>query len=251
VQVHPRPSTSTRRNDYFGNQVHSFEILEPHRRLVITATSKVDLREPPPMAVDETAAWETLRDWVRRDVRGEGLDAYQFAFDSPRVARSAELAEYAARSFVPGRCVAEAALELNGRIHADFAYDPQATTVHTPLSEAFRLRRGVCQDLAHVGIGCIRSLGLPVRYVSGYVRTRPPSGKPRLVGADASHAWFSVYCGAGGWLDLDPTNNLVPAMEHITVAWGRDYSDVVPVRGMLIGGGQHTVSVGVDVEPIG
>ena len=150
-------------------------------------------------------------------------------------------------SFSPGRPVLAAARDLNRRIYSDFKYDPKATTVATPLEEVWQTRRGVCQDFAHLAMACLRSIGLAARYVSGYLRTRPPAGKPRLVGADASHAWFAIFCPGPGWVDFDPTNNCQPGAEHITVAYGRDFSDVSPVAGILTGGGHHAVKVSVDV----
>jgi transglutaminase-like putative cysteine protease len=141
-------------------------------------------------------------------------------------------------------------IELTARIHKDFTYDTQATTVHTPLAEVFAHRRGVCQDLAHVQIGCLRSLGLAARYVSGYLRTLPPPGRPRLVGADASHAWVAVFCGPLGWIDVDPTNNALVDTHHVTISWGRDYSDVCPINGVFVGGGAHVMTVSADVEPL-
>lgn len=160
------------------------------------------------------------------------------------------MADYARESFTPGRPLLEAVRELNSRLHHDIKYDPKATTVSTPISEVFQLRRGVCQDQAHLMLGCLRALGLAASYVSGYVRTQPAAGKERLVGADASHAWVKVACGDGGWIDFDPTNNSLPEQEHITVAWGRDFSDVCPVTGMFIGGGNHKLDVAVDVIPV-
>jgi transglutaminase-like putative cysteine protease len=153
-------------------------------------------------------------------------------------------------SFVPGRPILAATLDLTDRIHREFRYDPTATTISTPLEEVLRLRRGVCQDFAHLQIGCLRSLGLAARYVSGYLLTMPPPGQPRLIGSDASHAWLSVYCGEAGWIEIDPTNNVIPGTSHITLAWGRDYSDVCPINGVFIGGGQHSMSVWVDVLPL-
>jgi transglutaminase-like putative cysteine protease len=163
----------------------------------------------------------------------------------------AELGDYGRQSFTPDRPIVEALRDLTHRIHSDFSYDPAATTVKTPIAEAFKQRRGVCQDLAHVMLGCLRPLGIAARYVSGYLRTHKREGQPKLVGADASHAWVSVYCGESGWIDADPTNDLLPSMEHITVAWGRDFGDVCPVAGMFVGGGSHrlTVAVNVDVAP--
>jgi transglutaminase-like putative cysteine protease len=166
------------------------------------------------------------------------------------VRASFDLADYAKESFPKEKPVLAGARDLNTRIFRDFKFDSKATTVATPLEEVWEKRRGVCQDFAHLGIACLRSLGLPARYVSGYLRTHPPAGQPRLVGADASHAWFAIFCPGHGWVDFDPTNNVQPADEHITVAYGRDFGDVSPVAGILTGGGKHDVKVSVDVEPI-
>ena len=154
------------------------------------------------------------------------------------------------RSFPAGRPILEAAFDLTARIHQDFRFDAKATEVTTPVETFFEKRRGVCQDFSHLQIACMRSLGLPARYVSGYLRTLPPPGRPRLVGADASHAWCSAWCPGYGWVDFDPTNNCVPSDGHITLAWGRDYSDVSPIRGVLLGGAKHSLKVGVDVMPL-
>jgi transglutaminase-like putative cysteine protease len=162
----------------------------------------------------------------------------------------AELAAYALESFTPRRPIVAAARALTSRIHRDFRYDAAATNVSTPLEEVFHLRHGVCQDLAHVQIGCLRAIGLAARYVSGYLLTHPPPGRPRLIGADASHAWLSLYCGALGWIDFDPTNDVIPSDEHITLGWGRDYSDITPVAGVFVGGGTNSLSVSVDVAPL-
>ncbi|HTF67752.1 MAG TPA: transglutaminase family protein, partial [Edaphobacter sp.] len=179
-----------------------------------------------------------------------GLEAYQFVFESPRIRIRPEFAAYALQSFTPGRPLAEALLDLTARIHKDFRFDSKVTNVRTPTEEVFRKRRGVCQDFAHLQIACLRSLNLAARYVSGYLRTYPPPGRPRLVGADASHAWVSAYCPGIGWLDMDPTNNLVPSDGHVTLAWGRDYGDISPLRGLILGGGAHTLKVSVDMEPL-
>jgi transglutaminase-like putative cysteine protease len=159
------------------------------------------------------------------------------------------LADYAAVSFPADRPIVDAIVDLNSRIHADFTFDPRATTINTPLGELLAIRRGVCQDFAHLMIGCLRTQGLAARYVSGYICTTPPPGKPRLVGADASHAWISAYCGPLGWVDVDPTNNSLVSDAHVTVAWGRDYDDVCPIQGVFAGGGKHTMGVNVDVIP--
>jgi transglutaminase-like putative cysteine protease len=191
-----------------------------------------------------------VRDGLAGGEPQEWLEICQFAVDSPHVKARAELAEFAQGSFTPGRPWLEALLDLTRRIFEEFVYDPAATNVSTPLDTVLAMRRGVCQDFAHLQIGCLRSLGLPARYVSGYLQTTPPPGKPRLVGADASHAWLSAWCGAHGWVDVDPTNNVQPSLGHVTVAWGRDYSDVCPIKGVFIGGGDHRMEVSVDVEPI-
>jgi transglutaminase-like putative cysteine protease len=254
LTIKPTPATTLRRLDYFGNQVTYFSLHDGHRKLTLTALSRVEVRVWR-LPREETPAWETVRDALPHERSNAGLEAYQFVFPSPHVDRlwgelGNGLAAYALESFTPQRPIMEAALELTSRIHHDFKYDAAATTVHTPLEEVFRLRHGVCQDLAHVQIGCLRAIGLAARYVSGYLLTHPPEGRPRLVGADASHAWLSLYCGSAGWIDFDPTNNLIPSDEHITVAWGRDYSDVCPVSGVFVGGGASSLSVSVDVSPV-
>ena len=172
-------------------------------------------------------------------------------FDSPYVSRTIEgLREFARPSFAPGRPLLEAVADLTHRIFTDLVYDTAATETSTPLREVVRQRRGVCQDFAHFQIGCLRAMGLPARYVSGYLSTMPPANRPRLVGCDASHAWISTYLPSVGWVDFDPVNDLVPEERHVTVAYGRDYGDVTPVRGVLVGGGRHIVNVSVDVAPV-
>lgn len=250
LTVNPAPSANTRRTDYFGNTVSAFSVSTSHRLLQIMATTTVATL-PRQLPDDEsTPAWEAVRDGLATDRTAEGLATYQYAFPSPHVPFLAEIADYARTSLVAGRPILGCIRDLNARLHADVEYDPRATTVSTPISEVFQLRRGVCQDMAHLMLGCLRANGLAARYVSGYLRTHPPEGKPRLVGADASHAWVSVYCGEAGWIDVDPTNDSFPQEEHICVAWGRDFSDVCPVSGMFVGGGNHHLSVAVKVEPI-
>lgn len=248
--IDPEPAVKTMRTDYFGNRVCLFSIQEIHRRLDLTATSLVRVTTTTPPALALSPPWEKVAGLFRDPVSPEVVDPYQFCFDSPLLAASPELADYARASFAPGTPLLMAVQDLNRRVFEDFKYDPVATTAATPLEEVWAKRRGVCQDFAHLGIACLRSLGLAARYVSGYLRTRPPEGKERLVGADASHAWFAVYCPDLGWVDFDPTNNLQPAEEHITVAYGRDFSDVSPVSGIITGGGEHGVSVSVDVEEV-
>ncbi len=248
--IKPDPADMGGRYDFFGNHVNYFSILEAHRRLNVTATSFLKVSERPQPDSDSSPSWESVRDMLREDVTTTGFANFQFAFPSPRVRTDRSLTDYAAVSFTTQRPILAAALDLTARIHHDFRYDPKATTVHTTLEEVFATRRGVCQDFAHVQIACLRGLGLAARYVSGYLRTLPPPGKPRLVGADASHAWISLYCGELGWIDFDPTNSVIPGTDHITLAWGRDYDDVCPIRGVFVGGGHHTMSVSVDVEPL-
>ena len=247
LRIQPEPALRKVRTDYFGNRVCFFSIQEIHQRLEITAESVVSAAKVSRPEPSQSPSWEKVAALFRDPVSPEMVGPYQFCFDSPLVAGSPELAGYTRESFRTGMPLLDAVMELNGRIYQDFKYDPVATTVLTPLEEVFKTRRGVCQDFAHVAIACLRSLGLPARYVSGYLRTRPPEGQERLVGADASHAWFAVYCGDLGWVGFDPTNNLIPAGEHITVACGRDYSDVSPLSGIITGGGKHEVQVAVNV----
>lgn len=249
LRIEPAPDFLADSTDYFGNQMNYFAIEGSHRGLSVTAESEVEVRPPqlPPMT--ETPPWEEVVTAVDEDYTPTGLEVLLMRYPSPRIKASEEIGNYAASSFSPGRPILDAVNELNGRIHADFIFDPRATTVHTPLDEVMQLRRGVCQDFAHLTISCLRAMGLAARYVSGYICTTPPPGKPRLVGADASHAWVGVYCGQAGWIDIDPTNNMLVGDGHIAVAWGRDYGDICPIQGVFIGGGQHTMGVSVDVVP--
>jgi transglutaminase-like putative cysteine protease len=250
LHIQPRPATRTDRVDSFGNLLCFFTIQEPHRELMVEARSEVKVEGKAAPADTAQLSWEEAAKLVSHDFNLEGLDAYQFGFESPRIRTRPEFADYALQSFTPGRPMREALLDLTARIHKDFRFDSKVTNVRTTPEEVFKKRGGVCQDFAHLQIACLRSLNLPARYVSGYLRTYPPAGKPRLVGADASHAWVSAYCPGMGWLDLDPTNNLVPSNGHVTLAWGRDYGDVSPLRGLILGGGSHMLKVGVDMEPL-
>lgn len=250
LEVSIPPAVLTFQDDFFGNPVTLFTVQVPHRKLSVCAVNEVEVHPaaaPEPM---RTVPWEQVRSTLRADRGAPTLDAYQFTFDSPYISRDEALGGYASPSFGPGRPLLDAVLDLTRRIHADFRYDTTATTTATPLSDVLALRRGVCQDFAHLEIGCLRSLGLAARYVSGYLLTTPPPGQQRLVGADASHAWLSVYCPPFGWIDVDPTNDQIPYDRHIVLAWGRDYDDVSPIRGVILGGGPHSVAVGVDVTLI-
>ena len=250
LRIQPRPATRTERVDFFGNRLCFFTIQEPHRELVVEARSEVIMDGNGTPWPKLALAWEEAVKVVPNDHSPAGLEAYQFGFESPRIRVRPEFASYALQSFTPRRPMPEALLDLTARIHKDFRFDSKATSVRTPIEEVFKKRRGVCQDFAHLQIACLRSLNLAARYVSGYLRTYPPPGQPRLVGADASHAWVSAYCPGIGWLDVDPTNNLVPSNGHVTLAWGRDYGDVSPLRGLILGGGAHKLHVGVDLEPL-
>jgi transglutaminase-like putative cysteine protease len=247
LTIRPEPAVVEVRTDFFGNPTHHFTIQEPHRELTVTATHRVTVSPPPP--VPHSPAWETVRDRLVHDHSPVWLDAYQYTFDSRFSAADPQYTEFAAGSFTPGRPIVEVAEALVHRIHTGFRYDPRATTVSTPVAEVFEHRRGVCQDFAHLLMACLRSLGLAARYVSGYLSTDPPPGKPRLIGADATHAWVSLFCGDAGWVDFDPTNDQIPGDRHILLAWGRDYDDVSPLKGVILGGGQHSVHVSVDVRP--
>ena len=245
LEITPQPDDLVRREDFFGNRIEQFSIHIPHQSLSVTAVNRVEVTPRNYPDFEETPAWERVADFDPK----EDLMATQYSRNSPHVKTDEAIREYAKRSFTSGRPIAEASLDLTHRIFNDFEFDPDATTVSTPVADVFQKRAGVCQDFAHFQIACFRSLNLPSRYVSGYIRTIPPPGKPRLIGADASHAWASVYAGEAGWIDFDPTNNAIPETDHITIGWGRDYSDVCPIQGVFTGGGQTVMNVSVDVAP--
>lgn len=248
LTVEPTPQVSAERSDYFGNIATFFSISSPHDQLAVTARSQV--RVATPTLPVQTPVWQQVRDRCASDVLTEDSAVGEFRFDSAYITRQGVYAEYASASFPRDRPLLDGIIDFTARIHRDFRFDPRATTVATPLDEVFKRRRGVCQDFAHLGIACLRSLGLPARYVSGYLETLPAPGRARLVGVDASHAWFAVWCPGHGWIDADPTNNLLPGNRHITVAWGRDFGDVSPVRGVVVGGGGHSLGVSVDVARV-
>jgi transglutaminase-like putative cysteine protease len=246
--VEPVPTSWTERLDFFGNPVVSFAVDGPFDELSVTSTSSVSVSNTEPLPATGPA-WEVARDALATDLGPEMLAAREFCFESPLVPTSLDVRSYAEGAFAPGRPLVEAVRELTTRIFTDFVYDPGFTTVTTPLDEVLSFRRGVCQDFAHLAIGCLRSMGLAARYVSGYLETAPPPGTERLIGADASHAWPSVFVPGWGWLDVDPTNDKVVGPTYVTTAWGRDYSDVSPLKGIVFGGGtSHTLDVSVDVS---
>jgi len=244
LKVDPTPNYVHGHKDYFGNSVSYFAIHGAHNRLVVTSESIVDVHPYEPPSAESTPAWEVVRDEVSIHEAPETLDAFEYVFESPYVKTGVAFAEFALTSFTEGRSFLEATLDLCHRIYNEFKYDQTATSISTPAEEVLLARHGVCQDFAHVMIACMRSLGLPARYVSGYLRSGP-----KMVGAEASHAWVSAYCSGFGWLDFDPTNDVMPSGSHLTVAWGRDYGDVSPVKGVAIGGGEQTIRVSVGVVP--
>ena len=249
IVTDPVSRPMTERLDPFGNRVASLRIERPHRQLSIKASSRVRVNRMAPPA--GSPAWESV---AAEAIAMTSLDTDCPAialYPSRRVALFDEATAYAKQSFTPARPIFEAATELARRIRTDFVYDPAATEVSTPAAEAFARRRGVCQDFAHIMIAAIRGVALPALYVSGYIRTIPPPGKERLAGADATHAWVSVWCGASlGWKDFDPTNATSVQNDHIVVARGRDYSDVSPIESMVLSSGRHRLEVEVDVVPV-
>ncbi|MGR9046109.1 MAG: transglutaminase family protein [Gammaproteobacteria bacterium] len=253
-EIDPVPADFCERTDFFGNRAAYFAIQQAHAKLTVTVTSEVEVAAAATsMMLSNQIAWEQVLDRLRttrmdqEDIQ-DILEARQYVLDSPMVITSQELVDYAQPSFTTGRPLLDVVRDLMKRIFSDFTYDPAFTTIATPLSEVLQHRRGVCQDFAHLAIGCLRSYGLAARYVSGYVETMPAPGMKRIVGGDASHAWFAVFIPGSGWLEFDPTNNKMPIDQHVTLAWGRDYSDVTPLKGIAYGGGQHTLSVSVDVQ---
>lgn len=246
LAIDPLPDTVIDRLDFFGNPVRYFSIERPHDSLEVTACHQVSVLPPVMPDLERTPPWEEVREEIGADATG--MLAF-FSQPSTMVRPDNSLRAYAAPSFPAGRPILAASFDLSRRIHADFLFDALATDVATPLEQVMRERRGVCQDFAHLQLGCLRSLGLATRYVSGYLRTLPPPGTERLAGADASHAWISVYAGAGTWVDLDPTNAALVGTDHVSIAWGRDYDDVSPLRGVMLGGGAQSLEVSVDVLP--
>jgi transglutaminase-like putative cysteine protease len=252
IEIEPQPSHCVSDGDVFGNRRVLFSLYVPHEMLRVRAASRVTIASRyDGLDPDATPAWEDIRDALSYRSGAPFAPEAEFTFASPFVPMHAELANYAKLSFAAGRPVAAGALDLMHRIHADFKYESASTRISTPLIDVFQMRRGVCQDFSHVMIGALRASGLAARYVSGYLLTEPRAGEPRMVGADASHAWVSVYAGPAGWIDLDPTNDCFPSLRHITVGWGRDYGDVCPIRGVLIGGQNQVLTVAVDVVALG
>ncbi len=246
--IHPVPDSIQKRFDYFGNNVTSFDILQPHKELSVTVHSEVQVLDHSQQSLFAGGcSWEWVRDSVQTSADPEVIPMREYVLPSPLIPLLEELKAYAKESFTPGRSVMEAVRELNTRIFTDFKYDPTFTSISTPLKTVLEHRRGVCQDFAHLAIACVRSLGIPASYVSGYLETQPPPGEEKLEGADASHAWFAVYMLEDGWMQFDPTNNQMPNEQYITLAFGRDFADVTPLKGVIYGGDEHKLDVFVDV----
>jgi transglutaminase-like putative cysteine protease len=263
ITIEPPPDERRDERDVYGNRRCVFSVIAPHRRLTVRATSHVGLAPRfDGLNPEHGEAWEQVAQRLRYVARSPFEPAVEFVLPSPYVPRLEALRAWARPSFTPGRSVAGGAIDLMHRLHAEFAYDGTATQIDTPLAQAFAQRRGVCQDFAHLLAGALRMLGLPARYVSGYLLTTPADDGPALVGADASHAWVQVWAPQtaglppgddGPWLDLDPTNDIIPGTGHVRLAIGRDYGDVAPLRGVIRGGGAHTLAVGVHTRrlPLG
>ena len=251
LRIEPAPQQQTEARDAYGNTRAFFSLQSAHHALVVVADSLVETRAPAPAPADQP--WEQVRERMRYEAGAPYEPAAEFVFTSPYAPRHDSFADYARPCFTPGLGLLKGAQALMTRIHTECVYDGDSTEVNTPALEALAQRRGVCQDFAHIMVACCRSLGLPARYVSGYLLTEPPPGQPRLVGADASHAWASVWLptapGLGQWIDFDPTNNRQPGEDYVTVATGRDYADVSPIRGVIHGGADHTLTVNVTVAP--
>ncbi len=245
--IEPAPASRFDRIDYFGNPTSILIVEEEHRELVVLSRSTVSVVAQAPVDLAASRSWEHVASMAVLADGARDLSVLQFAVTSRHTRPSAEILAFASASFPAGRPVLDGAFDLTRRIFAEFKFDPAATDISTPVAEVLKARRGVCQDFAHLSLAALRALGLPARYVSGYLLTRPPPGKAKLQGSDASHAWISVWSPEWGWVDFDPTNGLIPRDEHITVAFGRDYDDVSPVSGVLLGGSDQVLTIGVDV----
>jgi transglutaminase-like putative cysteine protease len=248
--IEPAPVSHTEITDVFGNSAALLRIEDQHTEFVVHARSSVVIQTTPPPDLASGAAWEDVATLPAHKDAAIDLDVRQYLVGSRHITVNPDVRAFARQSFSPRRPVLTGAMHLTRRIFEEFAFDPKATDVSTPIARVLQIRRGVCQDFAHLSIAAIRSIGVPARYVSGYLMTRPPPGQVKLKGADASHAWLSVWSPEAGWVDFDPTNGIIPMGEHITVAYGRDYDDISPITGVLLGGGDQTMTVAVDVEPV-
>jgi transglutaminase-like putative cysteine protease len=248
--VEPEPSQLSINEDYFGNVTHHLTIQEPHDKLLLESVSRVEVQGfGQKLLLDASPPWKSIAGQLASGER-QAIAVQQYIYDSPLVVVTDAVRDYARSSFIAGRPVLAVAMELTERIFDEFEYQGGVSDVSTPVGKVLEMRQGVCQDFAHLQLACLRSFGIAARYVSGYLLTHPLPGQPKLVGADASHAWVAVWAGEAGWVDFDPTNRLIPGDEHITVGWGRDYSDVSPTNGFIVGGGAHEVHVSVDVSAV-
>lgn len=252
IKISPEPEIKNEYTDFFGNKTIYFAIEHEHKHLRVTVTSLIEkkpiINTMPELFIN--TAWEEVRQQITTP-GDANFHARQYIAETAITRSSEQIIDYSVRSFTPGRSMFEATKELMQRIHTDFEFKPGFTTVATPLNVVMKERKGVCQDFAHLALACLRSIGLPARYVSGYLETLPPPGKEKLTGVDASHAWFSVYMPNQGWIDFDPTNNIIPAEQHITIGWGRDYADITPLKGVILSSGPHRLQVSVDVKRLG
>jgi transglutaminase-like putative cysteine protease len=253
LQISPDPTSRLDELDVFGNPLTRLAFERPHDELLVNASLMVEVLARPSLDFNQSPAWEETCNaltYSSQPLSPEILEACRYRFESPYVHLKRNFVEFSESCFPPGRPLLLGVQALMEKIFSEFTFDAEATQVATPLVEVLERRRGVCQDFAHLMLACVRSRGLAARYISGYLLTQPPPGQPRLIGADASHAWVSVFCSVLGWVDFDPTNNVQPALEHITLAWGRDFSDVSPLRGVILGGGSHDPEVRVTVMPL-
>lgn len=251
--ISPEPTSRRDELDVFGNPLTRLAFERPHDELQVNARLTVEVLARPLADFNLSPAWEQTRNaltYSSQPLTAQMLEACRYRFQSPYVHLKRSFVEFSESCFPPGQPLMLGVQALMQKIFSEFTFDAEATQVATPLVEVLERRRGVCQDFAHLMLACVRSRGLAARYVSGYLLTQPPPGQPRLIGADASHAWVSVFCPVLGWVDFDPTNNVQPALEHITLAWGRDFSDVSPLRGVILGGGSHDPEVRVTVMPL-
>ncbi|MCW3092618.1 MAG: Protein containing transglutaminase-like domain [Ferruginibacter sp.] len=251
VTISPEPEVLVEYEDFYGNKLVYFTIEKEHKKLSVHVLSEIEKLAPAKerLPKNDLVSWEEVCR-LTHTLTPELLDVKQFIAATQMTMADEAIAAYAKESFPAGMSLFQGAKNLMTRIFTDFKFQSGFTTISTPLSVVMRERKGVCQDFAHLAIACLRSLGLPARYVSGYIETIPPPGVVKLIGVDASHAWFSVYLPDSGWVDFDPTNNMIPSERHITIGWGRDYADITPLRGVIMSSGSHDLQVSVDVKRV-
>lgn len=249
ITISPKPDVVQEYQDFYGNNLLYFAIQQEHKSLSVTVETMVEKRQDSSLMVNlyGNTSWEQAKTLLMQP-GVENFEARQYIPFTEITLATPEIVEYTLESFPPGRSIFDASQNLMNRIYNDFEFKSGFTTVATPLREVIKARKGVCQDFAHLAVACIRSVGLPARYISGYLETIPPEGKEKLVGVDASHAWFSVYIPQSGWIEFDPTNNVIPGNQHLTIGWGRDYDDVSPLKGVILSSGPHRLRVAVDVK---